>query len=329
MELFDKTKLGVLARICKQCHYHTLIINPCEQGCNQVDYALLDKIKPMSVTIAAILAIILICSCSDNQNNTLEFNKTQQVDVECTQIPYSDILGISMQLLKKDSLLLINDFHGDSLIHVLDVKHNIVHKKLVSKGIGPNEFISPLAISMTDSTMYIYERQTFRLFSFPVEMILSSDKSVKLKFTANTQNTNSMPLIVFPLSDSMFVASGIHADETRFSVHNNKGEVMSGFGKYPAYWHEEIDFPNKARSMYHQTYFEKHPSRKLFVAYSGHILGIYQYESIHQAPTLIRELLLSKYRYNYINNETTVTADRAEGVERGIVSVSCSSKYIF
>jgi len=281
------------------------------------------------IKVTAILVIIFVCSCSENKNNMLIFDNVQQVDVECIPVPYSDILGISMQLLKIDSLLFINDFFGDSLIHVLDVKNNIEHNKLFSKGTGPNEFISPLAIHTTNSNMYIYERQTFRLFSFPLEMILNRDKSMKLIFTANTQNTRSMTNSVFPLSDSMFIFSIVGDEIKRFAVYNRVGEKVNEFGEYNAYWYRETDFPNRARAMYHQTSFEKHPSQKMFVAYSGHILGIYHYESIHQAPVLMKEFLLSEYRYEFINSETIVSANRTEGVERGIIAVFCSSKYIY
>ena len=277
----------------------------------------------------SILSIFFICSCNENKGNMLIFNNIPQVDVECMPIPYSEMLGITLQLIKKDSLLLISDFFGDSLIHVLDVKHNIEHPKLAPKGIGPNEFLSPIAMYMTQSTMYIYERQTLRLFSFPIEKILDSGKSMKLNFTVDTYSTVSMPIDVHPLSDSMFISSKVDDGIKRFIVYNHEGKKMNDFGEYKEYWYREADIPNRVRAMYHQTHFEKHPSEKMFVAYSGHILGIYHYESINKAPILMKEFLLSKYSYDFTYNETILSVKRAEGVERGIVSVSCSSKYIY
>jgi hypothetical protein len=275
------------------------------------------------------LAIIFICSCTTNKTKLLVFDEVKQVDIECIPIPYSDILGISLQLLKKDSLLFINDFHGDSLIHVLDVKNHIEHDKLVSKGVGPNEFMSPLAIYLTDSTFYIFERRTFRLFSFPIDRVLSIDKRMKFNFTANTPDIRSMINIVFPLSDSMFIFSKIDDSPKRFAIHNKNGERMNEFGEYKAYWYRENDFSNRVREFYHNTFFEKHPSKKKFIAYSGHILGIYSYESIHQAPVLLKEFLFSQYRYTFSENDMYLSTERDDGVERGILNVFCSSNYIY
>ena len=278
-----------------------------------------------SIKIGIIYAIIFLCSCSDNKN-VLVFNSVSQSDVECFPIPYPPILGNSMQLLKKDSLLLINNAQGDSLIHVLDFKNNIVHNKLVSKGAGPNEVISPLAISMTDDNLYLYDRQTFRLFSFPIDMMLSEGKDIKRLFTLNVSAS-----MLFPLSDSMFVASGFHDEVKRFTIYNNKGEKMSEFGDYPDYWYGEADLPNKIRGLLHQTFFEKHPSKKMLVAYSGHVLGIYGYETANKEPFLIKEVLLGKYSFKSDGNNANVTASPRmdEGVERGIISVACSSNYIY
>jgi len=279
--------------------------------------------------LAAVLAIFFICSCTDKKSNMLVFYNTPQVEIECIPIPYSDILGISMQLLKRDSLLFINDFHGDSLIHVLNVNNYNHYFKIVSKGIGPNEFISPLVISLTESNMYIYERQSFRLFSFPFEMILNEDKHIKLNFTASSPDSHSMTNIVFPLSDSIFISSKIDEGEKRFVVYNRNGVKENEFGELNAYWYRENDFSKSVREFYHQTFFEKHPSKKMFVAYSGHILGIYHYESIQKAPTLFKEFLLSQYRYTFVDNGIMVATERDEGIERGIQTVSCSSKYIY
>ena len=266
------------------------------------------------------LYLFFLGSCTDN-NKRITFDNMQQI--ECVSIPYSDILGISMQLLLKDSLLLINDFYGDSLIHILDIKNNYKHKKLVAKGNGPNEFISPIAIYMTNDNLYLYERQTFRLFSMPIDMLLYENKEIKNKF-----KTDARTMMLFPLSDSMFVSST--SDGTKpFNIYNSNGEKMREFGEYPAYWHKEVDLPNRVRAFYHQTFFEKHPSQKMFVAYSGHVLGIYKYESIYQDPILRKEILLSNYNYKFIDNGTLLTAERDDDVERGILTVACSANYIY
>jgi len=273
------------------------------------------------ILVIVFFVVFLIYSCSEKNRKYLVFKNVQHV--ECISIPYSDILGISMQLLKKDSLLLINDFYGDSLIHVFDVKNQVQLSKLVAKGNGPNEFISPLGIYMTDDKLFINERQSFRLFSFPLDSLLSNNKNIKKEFTITKSN------IIFPLSDSLFISSGYGEGQKRFTLYGKGGAKICEFGEYPTYWHEETKFSNKVRSFFHQTFFEKHPSQKKFIAYTGHILGIYSYELTREIPVLEKEFLLSDYKYSFVDNDQILTADGTEGIEHGIIRVACSSNYIY
>jgi hypothetical protein len=111
-------------------------------------------------------------------------------------------------------------------------------------------------------------------------------------------------------------------------MYDQNGEKMSEFGDYPAYWNREIDFANRVRGFYHQTFFERHPSKNMFVAYTGHILSIYSFESINKIPSLINEYLLSKYQYQFID-KNFLTVKSEEWVEQGIVTVACSTNFIY
>ena len=76
-----------------------------------------------------------------------------------------------MQLVKVDSLLLINEFHGDSLIIVYNLNTNQIDRHLISKGEGPNELIPPLDLCVTDNNLYILSRPIFSLNHIPLDAL--------------------------------------------------------------------------------------------------------------------------------------------------------------
>jgi hypothetical protein len=259
-------------------------------------------------------------TCIDEDSNYYdEFEIKKNVDLNL--IEYSDLLGISMQLLKKDSLILINDFRGDSLIHVFDIEHLQLFRKIVPVGNGPNEFISPLEIQLTDSNLYIFYRQTSFLYSIPCSMILEGNQNIKKLFQISPEANH-----LYPLSDSIFISSGFY--QSPYVLIDKNGGVLKEFGEYPAYWVGEDDIPINARAMFHQTCFLKHPQKQLLLAYSSHIIKIYDEILSPYGPVLVQNKLMGKYSYKYTVGDILSTEKEAD-VERGIVCVAGSHKYIY
>jgi hypothetical protein len=278
--------------------------------------------KKIKFLFAILASMFFLFNCSDKKEKTqLSFDIKQ--DIECIEIPYPDLLGISMQILKNDSLLLINDFRGDSLIHVFDVKNQRLIRKLISVGNGPNEMISPLDIHIRDNNLFIFYRQAGSMHSLSTDSITNGNNRSIIK---NFQVSSDVNLL-YPLTDSLFISSGLF--KKRYALINHSGEKVQEFGEYPAYWYKEKDIPVRARAMFHQTFFEKHPKDSLFISYSPHILEIYDYSSNIYQPVLIKSILLGKYNYSYIDDGTTLSTNKGSDVERGIFSVACSSKYIY
>ncbi|MDR3235285.1 MAG: TolB-like 6-bladed beta-propeller domain-containing protein [Prevotellaceae bacterium] len=241
-------------------------------------------------------------------------------NVELHSIEYPDILGTSMQLLMNDSLILINDFRGDSLIHVFNIKNLNLVRKIVSVGNGPNELISPLEIQRTDSNLYIYYRQANILYSIPWSVITEGSKYMKKLFQISPESNH-----LYPLSDSIFISSGFHPK--RYAL-IEKGEIFKEFGEYPAYWNGEKNIPDKARAMFHQTDFLKHPAKQRLLTYSSHIIEIYDDILNLNEPLLVKSKLLGKYRYKFTVGNILST-DREADIEIGIVYVACSHDYIY
>jgi len=282
-------------------------------------YLTIEYFLMKNVLFALLILELLLSNCS-NKKNYLRFKVEE--NVECIPIPYPDILGISMQLLKEDSLLLINDFRGDSLIDVFDLKTQSILKKMIPVGNGPNELISPLEIHLINNNLFVFCRQTGIMYAIPKDSLLEGNKSMRKKFQV-TSKTN----FLYPLTDSLFVASG--SFQKRYAFFNSLGHEISCFGEYPTYWYKEEELPNEVRAMFHQTEFAKHPTAPLFVTYSSHVLEIYRYDFSEYKASLIKSIPIGNYNYSFVDNKTMISTDKENDVEKGIMSLGYSSKFIY
>jgi hypothetical protein len=268
-----------------------------------------------------LITLFFLSTCTDKKYKYYSDEFDVKHNVELKAIEYPDILGTSMQLLKKDSLILINDFSGDSLIHVFDKKNGQLIRKIVSVGNGPNELISPLEIQLTDSNLYIFYRQASFLYSIPCLMIPEGGKNMKNLFQVSTKANH-----LYPLSDSIFISSGFY--QKRYVLIDKNGEIINEFGEYPAYWYGEENIPVEARAMFHQTCFLKHPKTERLLTYSSHIIEIYDDILNINGPVLVKSMLMEKYNYKYTTGEV-LSANKGADIARGIVYVACSQEYIY
>jgi hypothetical protein len=274
----------------------------------------------MKRIVVVLISLLFFLSCTDRETNyDDEFERKK--DVSLNLVEYPDILGISMQLLKIDSLILINDFSGDSLIHVFDMKNLQLVRKLVSVGNGPGEFISPLELQVTDNNLYVFYRQTSFLYSMPCAKIPEGGKQLEKLFQVSDGANH-----LCPLSDSVFVSSGFY--QKPYALVDKKGKVFNEFGEYPAYCPGEEDFPVDAKAMFHQTSFLKHPRSQRFLAYSSHIINIYDDVLNPGYPVLVKNKRMGKYDYTYTVGEI-IFANKGADTERGIVCVAGSQEYIY
>jgi hypothetical protein len=274
----------------------------------------------MKQIVVFLISLLFSLSCADRENNYYdEFEKRKNVYLY--PVDYPDIVGTSMQLLQKDSFILINDFTGDSLIHLFDIKNLQLIGKMVSVGNGPDEFLSPLEIQLTDSNLYIFYRQTSFLYSIPCTKIREVHENIEKRFEA-PNGVNHL----YPLSDTVFISSGFY--QRPYALLDEKGEVFKEFGEYPAYWPGEEDIPIGARAMFHQMNFLKHPGSRRFLTYSSHTINIYDDASDQDGPVLVRNRLMGKYNYSYTVGDI-LFVEKGADVERGIVYVTGSPKYIY
>lgn len=271
--------------------------------------------KHLCIYIFVLITILLFNSCNEKISNYEALFDKKQV-TQCIPIEYPELLGIPMQIIKKDSLLIINDFKGDSLVQVFNLKNKELHK-LISVGNGPNELISPLELQLVNDRLFIFCRQFFNVHS----MSIHERSSFKTLFSLPAESSRFLYL-----TDSIILCSGYF--DTRYAILNNKGEKTDEFGDYPTYWENEKDIPISARAMFHQCGFSKHPNKPNFISYSSHIVEIYNYNTLNKYPDLIKKMQLNKYNYTYTTGNILSTK-KGDDVERGIIDAFCSEKYIY
>jgi hypothetical protein len=274
--------------------------------------------KELFLVIASV-QILFLFDCS-NEKIIKQSNFKIQENIECISMPYQDILGLTMQIQKKDKLLFLNDFYGDTLIHIYDIKKQQFIRKMIPVGNGPDELISPVEIHVSNRNLFIYYRQASLMYSIPLDSVTNGNKDMIKNFKV-PDGVN----LLFPISDSLFISSGF--SEKRYLLFNHLGELIHQFGEYPAYWKNEVNFTYRVRAMFHQTSFDKHPTAPLILTYSPHVLEIYDSEVY--PPALLHSMCIGDYNYSYVDNENMLAVENGKDIEKGIISVSCSSDYIY
>ena len=259
--------------------------------------------------------------CGRQTEIAYQFKDKQAVMVH--ELRYPGLMGITLQLIKIDSLLLVSDFQGDTLVSLYNPESRKIEKRLIAKGHGPGELVSPLEIQYTGSKLWVTSRSLFRLNVMPdnwkTEPFPKPQKVMQLPPQSNN---------LVALSDNLFVLSSL--GEKRYILMDlRKQDDMKPFGEYPDFWDKEKDFPSDAKAMFHQPHFAKHPSRPLFASCSNYVLEIYRYdESGNKLPELVMRKQLGKYSYKYTSGQMLSTKTEA-GSDPKATELACSEKYLY
>lgn len=272
----------------------------------------------MKKTIFLILVCILTTQCSKKNLITLEDFQTRD-SIFFQLIDYPDILGSTMQIIKKDNMLFLNDFHSDTLISILNLNDGNV-TKLIPVGNGPNEATRPVDIQLVGNQLYTYQRNTFSMNILSIDILNNSMKEFKKIFNAPTNCSRFLRL-----SDSLFIFSGIF--NKRYALIDNNGNIIKEFGDFPDFWQEEKDIDTRAKAIFHQCQFIKHPKKRIFASCSRYVLEVFAY-SDNDTPTLIFRKQLGQYSYKY-ETQARLSAKANKGSDKGILEMACSENYIF
>jgi len=260
--------------------------------------------------------LLAFYSCT-NKSELINFDKVE--NSECKIICKNAEFGLPLELRYNNDKIFINDFFGDHLIWIYDIRKSIIETKIASKGEGPDEFISPLEISVSDSLMYIYERSKFLMNKLNYS---SNFKTIKVR-KKNRMSTEINNIAV--INNNLFIASGFFK-KNRFAVIDSTGRIVKYFGNFPDLWSEEKNIPNEAKAMFHQNRFIVNKTKKLFASISSNVIEIYNYST----KNIDREYqaLLSPYEYTY-STGNILSAKRKNNIARGVIDANCTESYIY
>ena len=111
-----------------------------------------------------ILCILLVLStiwgCSSYQKETAKETLAFSV------LPISSsLLGLPIQIVAFDSVLLVNDYYGDTLVHCLSLRTGGEITKFGVRGSGPNEVMPPLHLLKTPDSLFVLSRPQWILYT--------------------------------------------------------------------------------------------------------------------------------------------------------------------
>lgn len=265
-----------------------------------------------------LILLVLACVSCTNKSEIVQFPEIRNVYFEKL---FETYVSIPLEIQKEKNIIYISDFRGDSLLWCYNLNDTSVVKRLLPKGIGPDEFLSPVQFFFSDSTIYVYNRWHF----YGKKSLFDKDSLILKPLTEMVKYPTTIDMIC-PLTDNRWIASG-RFDDNRYIILNNNGEIISKGGNYPEYKEGEKEIPNFPKFMFHQSIlgFNKLKSRILSV--TSHVLDLWDFS--RDKLILYKRILLSPYDYNYNMGEDWASAEPIGEIENGVRRAYVSPEYIY
>ncbi|WP_024995203.1 BF3164 family lipoprotein [Phocaeicola paurosaccharolyticus] len=269
----------------------------------------------MKYLLIIILFTLLGCN---SKSSKIEFEKNTHSNVNKI---LETFVSVPLEMRKIGNIVFVTDFRSDSLLFCYDIKKRTIIKRLLPRGKGPNEFLSPVQLIFLDSLALIHNRWHFSARYFKIDLL-------KLNFTPFGEIVRFSTDIdmVYPLSDKRFIASGRFKDG-RFAILNECGKILSYCGDYPQYNHDEINVPNFPKFMFHQSMFGYKAKQKCLTSVTSHVLELWSYSD--DTLTLKKRILLSPYKYKYSMGDGLANANEDDNDEKGVQRIYTTDNYIY
>jgi hypothetical protein len=240
--------------------------------------------------------------------------------VSSVPVENTPFLGKPAKLISVQNKLFIYDSRSDTLVTVFDLNENKVITKIVPKGIGPNEALPPLIISiMADDTLLTFDKGKFQLSYYSFKDSFNIHEKNNFLFQVPTQVSQ-----LVHIRNSRYLAAG-YFEWGRYAILNAKGEIEKELGSFPDFLAGEDDMPNDAKAMFHQVRFENNRNMKKIACLSHHVLEIVDYsDSIYVSG----RIQLDGYDYKFSTGEI-LYANETEDTSIGAIDVTSTDQYIY
>lgn len=267
-------------------------------------------------------------SCDSNKPTNYPYF-TEQYTLEAKYLPSKAFIGLPIQLLVLDSLLIVNEYRQSSeLLYFFHRNTGKLLKKNGRVGRGPNEFVAPLYLSVEGDKINIYEKNTFRVFKSTInEELEMKNINQPRSLSSKTQTVN------FLASDSLLL-TGLF-DGLRFSLVDGDGNVKQEFGDYPEIKTigtsgGVVNLHWQTKAMLFQSNTSIHPEKhKLAVSYGN--AGVLElFKSSEGAFKKTNEVVLQrKVRLKHYSSGSVLSAERDDSEPKGFVDITSNNSFIY
>lgn len=271
----------------------------------------------MKKYISAILILLLVAACSAPIEK-MSFNKAKGVNVN---VLLETFVTVPLEMEKQGKYIYVSDFHGDSLLYCYDLEDKKQARRLLPKGTGPEEFLSPVQFFLLDSILFVHNRWHFsaRSYKYNIDESLLCPVGKLIKLPTDID-------MIYPLSKNRMVASGRFSD-SRYVIMDENGNIISRCGDYPSYNSEEKEIPNFPKFMFHQSMFGFHKQRQRLASVTSHVFELWDYSQ--DTLFLYKRDLLSPYKYSYNMGDGWASSITDDDTERGVERIYATDNYIY
>ncbi len=186
------------------------------------------------ILLLNIIGLFLILnSCKKTSTNVLDFNQETFVSANKLTIEGLQLMD-PIQLLIKDSILIILENSSENLIKIIDLKRLTIINQFGKIGGGPEEYgsIGNAWFDVNDSnTLEVLDVQKQKIYIYNLNDIINNSFS-PIKTILINKGTNKRIIFLDMIKTSKsYLGTGIF-DEGKFSILNHNGQFEESFQNY-------------------------------------------------------------------------------------------------
>lgn len=243
------------------------------------------------------------------------------MNLVCQRIELDNELFIPLKINFIDGRFFIPDFHGEKMIHEINLGSFDWVKNFGLRGQGPVEFIGPLLTWEFDKKLFVFDRRGFKLGFYEVNI---PDPLSVYKYRDLFGLDQSISKLI-SINQNYYLAAG-YFPNGRYAILDSLGKISGYFGTYPTFMDGEDKVPFDAKAMFHQVKFTANYEKNKTAALSQHVLDIIDFSG--PKPVIFSRTKLANYAYEY-QAGVMVRANLELGFVKGGLSITSSQNSIF
>ena len=152
------------------------------------------------------------------------------VTLKGDSLAFDEIMMKPVRLAVVDSFLLLKNQHVERFFHVYNLKSRQKVGERISFGIGPEEMLDPMCVSMAGDSLGIVDKNKRIMDIYPDSRWLVSDT------VSPVRRISFNELLVNPvcLPEVGIISSTTQSEEHKFVLFDFEGNCLSYFGDYPS-----------------------------------------------------------------------------------------------